>query len=214
MTLRGKPARSIDPAPKHVTVGTQTITIAEVPRGLVVPGMRPERRVAVSGTPEQIRHQRATWIKPARRISDGRYRFNDMEFWAEGGGVYVIDHNPPPDKAADARLRGEDPYAPIPITLPNWKARCKAFQAMLAHYDREHTHSGNVQLEAQYRDNLKTLVEAVWVVYRIAERQGDLTDPGVARHYREHLAKSPQVFPVNWDSSTITVGSDTVIAPD
>lgn len=214
--LGGIPAKSISVANRMAaTSDGRVLTIAEVPRGLITPETMRRPRRAIQATPEQVHYQRSQWTAPTRRVGAGRFRFMDMEFWAESGGVYIIDHNPPPATVRNAQQCGRDPHDPIPCTLPAWKERCEMFTGMLAHYEREHAHTGNVQKEAQYCANLRSLVEAAWTVYRMAKQQGDLTDPRVQRYYREHLASQPQNFPVTWgEPQTVRVGDADVLAPD
>lgn len=214
--LGGIPAKSISVANRHLaTPNGRVITISEVPRGLVTPDSMRQPRAAVSGTVEEVRHQRSMWTKPAQRLGRARYRFMDMEFWAESGGVYVIDSNPSPTSKRAATDCEQDPHAPIPLSLRAWEKRCRMFTGMLTHYEREHAHTGNVTKEAQYCYNLRTLVEACWIVYRAAKEQGDLTDPAVQEYYRKHVMPVPQNFQVNWSApQTMQVNGADVLAPD
>ena len=214
--LGGIPAKSISVTNRNVaTPNGRVITIAEVPRGLVTPEMMHQPRSAVRGTTDEVRHQRSMWTKPAQRLGRARYRFMDMEFWAEAGGVYLIDHNPAPSTQRTASDCAMDPHAALPIPLPAWRKRCQMFTGMLKHYEREHSHTGNVQKEAQYCYNLRTLVDAAWIVFRAAQEQGDLTDPAVQEYYKKHVASVPQNFQVYWAGpQTVRVGDTDVLAPD
>lgn len=118
------------------------------------------------------------WPKPPRKVAN-RYEYGSLVFWAEGGGVYVLDEHPEP---------GEDPRKSV--TLPRWLGRIEAQQAYLQAAEKD-SHIGNayeIAYKAQHVLAIRGLVTAMKEVARQAKEQGDLTRPDVQRYYRDHVA--------------------------
>lgn len=119
------------------------------------------------------------WPKPPRNVA-GRWEYGSLTFWAEGGGIYVIDQDP----------RADDPETTKTITLPQWVARLRAQKDYLAHVIRDQ-HRGSPQqiaIKTQIARAVAGLVRAMETVARDAQRQGDLTEASVQRYYRDHVA--------------------------
>jgi len=123
------------------------------------------------------------WPEPPKKVGN-RYEYGSLTFWAEGGGVYVIDSEPKPGETSD----------PKPIMLPGWRDRTIGNMKLLDHIERS-KHVGSpseIAWKTQYCRAIKGLVEAMFEVGRQAVHQGDLTDQNVQRYYREHVATVKQ----------------------
>jgi hypothetical protein len=122
------------------------------------------------------------WPEPPKRVGN-RFEYTTSErtltFWAEGGGMYVDDSAPKP---GEERVK--------PIMVPGWKARIAALKSY-AQAIAADAHVGNshqIAWKAQHRRAIQGLVEAMETVLRQALHQGDLTQPGVQKYYRDHVA--------------------------
>lgn len=124
------------------------------------------------------------WPVPPKKVGN-RYEYGSLTFWAEGGGIYVIDSEPKP---------GEDPRKSI--MLPGWAARTQS-QLRYYNYVASKQHEGSPQQvfwQAQHARAVKALVEAMFEVGREAIRQGDLSRPEVQKYYRDHVAPVKQTY--------------------
>ena len=124
------------------------------------------------------------WPEPPKKVGN-RYEYGSLTFWAEGGGIYVIDSQPKP---------GEEPRKSI--MLPGWQARTMA-QLKYYNYVAKDAHVGDpgtVLWKAQHARAIKCLVEAMFEVGRQAVQQGDLSRPEVQEYYRKHVAPVKQTY--------------------
>lgn len=122
------------------------------------------------------------WPTPPRKVAN-RYEYGSLVFWAEGGGIYMLEQEPDPGERA---LK--------PIMLPGWQARTIAQLELYKHAVKD-SHVGDPQTlkwKAQYVRALRGLIEAMYEVGNEAIRQGDLSRPEVQRYYREHVAPVKQ----------------------
>lgn len=123
--------------------------------------------------------ERKWWPKSARRVGN-RWEYGSLTFWAEAGGVHIIDVDP----------RSDDPNTEKTISLTRWSMQVD----MLRNYLKaamEDQHKGTpteVAKKAQHVYALQSAVRAGEEVARLAQFQGDCTNPHVQKYYKEHVA--------------------------
>jgi hypothetical protein len=122
------------------------------------------------------------WPKPPKQVGN-RWEYGSLTFWAEGGGIYIIDAEHRPDEAPQKS-----------VMLPGWKQRLDAQMRLLAHVEKT-KHVGEpstVAWKVQYCRALSALVSAMFEVGCQANEQGDLSRPEVQEYYRKHVASVKQ----------------------
>ena len=129
---------------------------------------------------------RAVWPKPARQVGD-RWEYNSLTFWAEGGGVRIIDTDA---KTPEQRERS--------LTLPRWNSHLDMLRNyLLAAIADQHNGSPDIiRYKAQHVYALSSVVRAGALVAKQAARQGDLTQTAVQEHYRKHVAPVKRTYQV------------------
>jgi len=123
----------------------------------------------------------------ARKVGE-RWEYRSLIFWAEAGGVHIIDMDPRPD----------DPETDKYVSLPKWSERVKMQRAYVEHAERD-SHIGTpIQIEKKHYhlNAIKSCLRAMEDVERTAQRQGDCTDPIVQEYYKKHVAPVKQTYQV------------------
>jgi len=126
-------------------------------------------------------------VEPLRvKRTANRFSYGSLTFWAEGGGVYLIDHEP----GAQAERKS--------ITLQGWEERISHQRRVVLHlssqtgFDNEFQKASHVQRLQVLKDLLNAMLE----VARQVRAQGDIMDPKVQAHYKNHVAKVARTFQV------------------
>lgn len=122
-----------------------------------------------------------------KKEAGGRYKYGSLTFWAEGGGVYMLDDSPKPGTERQKS-----------ITLTGWRERMDDRRRAVKLLELQSHHGNEFQKAsaAQTYQVQKDLLTAMQAVEADVVRQGDIMNPKVQEYYKKHVAPVKRTFQV------------------